>query len=122
MTEATPARRAIPVEMWNQMRQADRISSDEIASTVIHARARILAVGQNHGFTEDEMLESGLVGRPENPPFTYSPSTVQPYVHTLEALLKRNATDSDTLHGVLDNETVAAISQAATLLGKKCNE
>jgi hypothetical protein len=66
-TGVTKARKPVPLQMWVEMRKADLLTNEDITTAVSTARNRILKVGETYGFTEAEMIEHGLVGRPEPP-------------------------------------------------------
>lgn len=51
----------IPAEMSKQLRIADRLTCDDIARAMSHARARVIEVGRRFGWSEAELIERGLI-------------------------------------------------------------
>ena len=53
--------RTIPAAMWEEMATIDEGTSVGIALTLAEHRARIIALGRRHGFSEAELLQAGLI-------------------------------------------------------------
>lgn len=53
--------RTIPAAMWEEMATVDEQTSTAIALDLTAHRGRVIALGRRHGFSEQELLEAGLI-------------------------------------------------------------
>jgi hypothetical protein len=53
--------RTIPAAMWEEMATIDESTSSAIALDLAAHRGRVVALGRRHGFSEQELLEAGLI-------------------------------------------------------------
>jgi hypothetical protein len=53
--------RTIPAAMWEEMARIDEQTSASIAVDLNTHRGRVVALGRRHGFSEQELLEAGLI-------------------------------------------------------------